>query len=90
MPGEIIAGTAGPFTFVATRPPGSYIVTAKFTECGGLDAEAPLTVTAASTTTTPLATVLPATGRTTDGLVWLALATLLLGCGLVKFAARRS
>ncbi|HSL74730.1 MAG TPA: LPXTG cell wall anchor domain-containing protein [Ilumatobacteraceae bacterium] len=45
--------------------------------------------TAAATTTAAPAT-LPATGRATDGLVWLALAVSLLGGGLVAVAARRS
>ena len=117
LPGDIDSGSWGPVTFVAAVPPGSYIISAEFDECGGSPAEAPLTVTEASTTTTaatttttaPVATTttvagavaptappttlttnLPATGQTNDGLVWAALAALLLGSGFVMVAARRS
>jgi LPXTG-motif cell wall-anchored protein len=46
--------------------------------------------TTAATTTTAAPATLPATGRSTDGLVWIALAVSLLGGGLVAVAARRS
>jgi len=51
------------------------------------------TIAAAVAPTAPSTTLtaeLPATGQTTDGLVWAALAALLAGSGLVTFAARRS
>ena len=51
---------------------------------------APTTTATTTTTPTPSAAVLPATGQSTDGVVWLALAALLGGLGLVTLAARRS
>jgi LPXTG-motif cell wall-anchored protein len=48
---------------------------------------APTTV---ATTTTAAPATLPATGRSSDALVWAALAALLAGGGLVVVAARRS
>ena len=51
---------------------------------------APTTTAATAAPTTTLAGTLPATGRSTDGLVWIALLTALLGGGLVAVAARRS
>jgi LPXTG-motif cell wall-anchored protein len=46
--------------------------------------------TTAATTTTAAPVTLPATGRSSDALVWAALAALLAGGGLVMVAARRS
>lgn len=74
----VVTGTATTTTTTTTSPPTTTTIPA---------AAAPTT---AATTTTTLTTALPATGQTSDGLVWAALAALLTGGGLVMVAARRS
>jgi LPXTG-motif cell wall-anchored protein len=78
-------------SFTAPGSPGNYDIVATRGQCSALAIlEVTPSTTAAPTTAAPAAApVLPATGRSSDGLVWLALLTLLLGGGMVSLAARR-
>ncbi len=101
--GDIVGGSATVSGLSAPATPGTYVVEAFDFECQQSAADA-LEVTQATTTTiagqvapTTVATTttaapatLPATGRSSDALVWAALAALLAGGGLVVVAARRS